>query len=93
MNSTIKFTIEQVAEVVGVSKGALRNWEKVYNVHPDRSDGNQGRYSRDQVDTMLRIKTLYDAGYAMKGIKAQLEGKNLVSCANQIYCPANGVER
>jgi DNA-binding transcriptional MerR regulator len=72
MNSNIKFTIEQVAEVVGVSKGILRNWEKVYDIQPARSEGNHRRYSRNQVDTMLKIKTLYEAGYAMKGIKAQL---------------------
>jgi DNA-binding transcriptional MerR regulator len=75
MNSTIKFTIEQVADMVGVSKAALRYWEKVYDVHPDRSDGNQRRYSQEQVGALLKIKSLYDEGFAMKGIKARLAEK------------------
>lgn len=73
MNSNIKFTIEQVAEMVGVTRATLRYWEKVYDILPDRSDGNQRRYSQSQVDTLLKIKALYDLGFAIRGIKARLK--------------------
>jgi MerR family transcriptional regulator, heat shock protein HspR len=73
MQLNIKLTIEQVAELVGVSKSTLRQWEKVYAVHPERSAGNHRRYRQGQLDIMLKIKALYDEGFALQGIKARLQ--------------------
>ncbi len=73
MNDNVKYTIDQVSELVGVTKGALRYWEGVYGIEPSRNEGNHRRYTQAQVDTLIRIKDLYAEGFAAKGVKARLE--------------------
>ena len=90
MQRNIKFTIEQVAEMVGVSKSTLRKWEKVYGVHPDRNDGNHRRYRQGQVDVMLKIKALYDEGFALKGVKTRLVAE---LHRDQLHCSGSGSDR
>jgi DNA-binding transcriptional MerR regulator len=68
----VPYTIDQVAQLVGVTKSALRYWEGVYGVRPERNEGNHRRYSQEQVELLLRIKSLMDEGYAVRGIKARL---------------------
>jgi DNA-binding transcriptional MerR regulator len=74
--NNILFTIDQVSKTVGVSQGALRYWEQVYGIEPGRSEGNHRRYSQAQVSLLLKIKQLYDEGFAVKGIKARIGEEN-----------------
>jgi hypothetical protein len=64
----IKYTIEQVAQMVGVHKSTLRYWGKVFNIVTPRSAGNQRQYPQDQIDLLKRIKELYDQGMSVKGV-------------------------
>jgi MerR family transcriptional regulator, heat shock protein HspR len=68
----VQFTIEQVAQMVGVTKGTLRYWETVFTVTPGRNHGNHRRYTQPQIDVMKKIRDLYAQGYAVKGVKAHL---------------------
>jgi MerR family transcriptional regulator/heat shock protein HspR len=68
----VQFTIEQVAQIVGVTKGALRYWEMVFAVTPERNQGNHRRYTQPQIDAMKKIRDLYAQGFAVKGVKARL---------------------
>lgn len=73
MTLQIKFTIDQVAEIVGVHKSTLRYWGKIFSLETPRSEGRQRRYPKDQVDLLKAIKGHYDAGYSTKGVRMQLE--------------------
>jgi DNA-binding transcriptional MerR regulator len=69
----VQYTIEQVARMVGVTKGTLRYWELVYEVLPERNGGNHRRYTQEHVDTLKKINDLYRQGFAAKGVKLHLE--------------------
>jgi len=69
----MKMTIDQVAEMLGVSKSKLRYWERVLNLNPDRSDGGQRRYSQVQIDQLQNIKKYYDEGFATWKVKELLQ--------------------
>ena len=68
----VQFTIEQVAQMVGVTKGTLRYWEMVFAITPGRNNGNHRRYFQAQIEAMKKIRDLYAQGYAVKGVKARL---------------------
>jgi DNA-binding transcriptional MerR regulator len=75
LDEKIKYTIEQVSEIVGVSKSKLRYWEKVYPLIINRTPTNRRRYSQETIDTFQRIKELDADGFNVRGIKKQLEKK------------------
>jgi DNA-binding transcriptional MerR regulator len=57
------FSIGAVARMVGVSAATIRTWESRYGyVVPQRSEGGQRLYSRDQVDQLRFVKDEVDAG-------------------------------
>lgn len=68
----IDLTIDQVAQIVGVTKSRLRYWEKVFEVPVKRTATKRRRYPQTAVDMMQRIKNLDEEGYAGRGIKRQI---------------------
>jgi excisionase family DNA binding protein len=78
MNDVL-LTIDQAAQLVGITRVKLRHWELRYHIALTRTAGNHRRYSQTQVDTRFKIKNLYDAGYALKGLKARLSTENSAS--------------
>lgn len=57
------FSIGAVARMLGLSAATIRTWETRYGfVVPQRSDGGQRLYSRDQVDQLRFVKAEVDAG-------------------------------
>lgn len=69
----MQYTIDQVAQMVGVHKSTLRYWGKVFNIETPRSEGRQRRYPQNQVELLQAIKKHYDAGYSTRGVRMQLE--------------------
>ncbi len=57
------FNIGAVARMLDLSAATIRTWETRYGyVVPQRSDGGQRLYSRDQVDQLSFVKQEVDAG-------------------------------
>lgn len=52
------FSIEEVAERVGVSPRMLRYWEDLELIFPKRTEGNQRRYSSEEIRILSLIKQL-----------------------------------
>jgi MerR family transcriptional regulator/heat shock protein HspR len=67
------FTVGQVADMLDVQQPFLRRLEAHDLVTPDRSDGNQRRYSRDDIDRVSRICGLIDEGLTLAGVQRVLE--------------------
>jgi len=44
------FSIQEVANLLGVSTKTLRRWEEKGLLIPHRSPGNQRRYTQDHID-------------------------------------------
>lgn len=58
--------IRVVAQRTGLTPATLRAWERRYAVvEPDRSEGGQRLYSDRDVERLLRLKLLSDAGRAI----------------------------
>ena len=72
----IRFTIDQVSEMVGVHKSTLRYWSKIFNIETPRSKGRQRRYPLAQVNLLKTIKAHYDAGYSTRGVRMKLKESN-----------------
>ena len=59
------FSIGAVARMLELSAATIRTWETRYGlVVPQRSEGGQRLYSRDQVDQLRFVKDEVDAGAA-----------------------------
>jgi len=67
------FTVGQVADLLDVRQAFLRRLESNELVSPGRSDGNQRRYSRDDIDRVTNICGLIDDGLTLAGIRRVLE--------------------
>jgi MerR family transcriptional regulator/heat shock protein HspR len=67
------FTVGQVADMLDVQQAFLRRLEAHDLVAPDRSEGNQRRYSRNDIDRVNEICGLVDEGLTLAGVHRVLE--------------------
>jgi len=70
------YSIAQVNAITGVAKPTIRFWEKQFNefLNPLRTEGNQRRYSRINIETIERINYLVrEEGYTLEGARKKLE--------------------
>ncbi|MBO0706304.1 MAG: MerR family transcriptional regulator [Candidatus Dormibacteraeota bacterium] len=57
MSSSDRFTIGEVAAMVGVSTHTVRAWERRHHLlAPDRSGGGQRRYTTEDLEVLLRVR-------------------------------------
>ena len=72
-----KYRIGAVSRLTGIPQDTIRVWERRYNVvRPQRSEGGDRLYSRDDITRLTLIRRLVDAGNAI-GTVARLSLKQL----------------
>ncbi len=71
------FKIGEVSSITGLKPYVLRFWESEFKqIKPHRTLSGQRVYSKDDLDLILRIKTLlYEKKFTIPGAKAALSGK------------------
>lgn len=52
MEEMKRYTISQAAAQLGVSISSLRRWEAEGKVAPERTPGNDRRYTQEQIDQL-----------------------------------------
>jgi MerR family transcriptional regulator, heat shock protein HspR len=67
------FTMGQVSAMLDVQQAFLRRLEEFDLVAPERSEGNQRRYSRNDIDRVSDIVGLVDEGLTLAGVRRVLE--------------------
>lgn len=67
------YAISVAAELSGTAVQNLRVYERRGLVSPDRTAGGTRRYSEDDVERLVRIRELLDAGLNLAGIARVLE--------------------
>jgi MerR family transcriptional regulator/heat shock protein HspR len=67
------FTVGQVSAMLDVQQAFLRRLEEFELVAPERSEGNQRRYSRNDIDRVTEIVGLVDEGLTLTGVRRVLE--------------------
>lgn len=73
------YTIGQVASVLGIQPAALRRLDEHDLVTPERSEGGQRRYSRDEVERLREIVQLTEEGVTLPGVRKVLALRQRVS--------------
>ena len=70
----LTYNITQVAELTGLSKQVIRKWEERYGiVQPKRLDNGYRIYSKNEVNTLLYVKSLIDKGQTVKQAALQMK--------------------
>ncbi len=65
----------EAAAGIGVAPDTLRDWERNRLVSPRRSPNGRRLYGPGDMDTLIIIRTLRQAGYSLMGILHLFEGK------------------
>lgn len=64
---TRAYSIQQVADMTGLSKQVIRKWEERYElVEPQRLDNGYRMYSDADINTILTVKSLAEQGHSIK---------------------------
>jgi len=66
------FTMGQAAELLDVRQAFLRRLEAHELVQPDRSGGNQRRYTQGDLERVSHIRELVDDGLTLNGVRRVL---------------------
>jgi MerR family transcriptional regulator, heat shock protein HspR len=67
------FTVGQVAQMLAVKQAFLRRVDELQVVSPQRSAGNQRRYSRVEIRIIQQVVTMADEGMTMPAIRRVIE--------------------
>jgi DNA-binding transcriptional MerR regulator len=67
------YAISVAAELSGTAMQNLRVYERHGLVSPDRTSGGTRRYSEGDVERLVRIRELLDAGLNLAGVERVLE--------------------
>ena len=67
------YAISVAAELSGTAIQNLRVYERRGLLSPDRTDGGTRRYSEADVERLVRIRELLDAGLNLAGVDKVLE--------------------
>jgi DNA-binding transcriptional MerR regulator len=67
------YAISVAAELSGTAIQNLRVYERRGLVSPDRTEGGTRRYSEEDVERLVRIRELLDAGLNLAGVDLVLE--------------------
>lgn len=81
------YTIEQVAQRIGMTKRTLRYYEEMGLLPPTgRTEGNYRRYSEEDIRLLKRIKELRDLlGFSLTDIRTLLDAENERGQIKQAY--------
>ena len=74
------FRINEVSELTRTKAHVLRYWETEFpTLKPEKSAAGRRIYSRQDLETVLKIKTLlYEEGFTIAGARKQLSGQAVV---------------
>jgi DNA-binding transcriptional MerR regulator len=67
------FTVGQVAQMLAVKQAFLRRVDELQVVSPQRSAGNQRRYSRVEIRIIQQVVSMADEGMTMAAIRRVIE--------------------
>lgn len=73
------YTIGQAAELLDVGPGVLRRLDERGIVSPERSEGGQRRYSRDQLERVREALALSDEGMTLTAVARVLDLRDRVA--------------
>jgi MerR family transcriptional regulator/heat shock protein HspR len=88
-----RYSIGQAAELLGVRPWFLRRLDALDVVKPSRSEGDQRRYSREQLAQIAAAKDLMRDGVSALGVRYVLELQARVAHLEEELAKAKGAPR
>ncbi len=85
-----KYSMKVVSMRTGLSAHAIRAWERRYNaVSPKRDSNNRRYYTEEDIDRLLLLKKVTDAGFGISQVvnSSEEELKKLIDTMNVIDLP------
>ncbi|MEV4316076.1 MerR family transcriptional regulator [Actinocrispum sp. NPDC049592] len=76
------YTIGQAAELLGVQQAFLRSLDTASVVSPHRSSGGHRRYSRRQLELVIRVRALFDEGHTLAATARIVDLEDRLSAAH-----------
>jgi len=73
------FTVGQVAQMLAIKQAFLRRVDELRVVSPQRSAGNQRRYSRVEIRVIQQVVSMADEGMTMPAIRRIIELEQLLA--------------
>jgi MerR family transcriptional regulator, heat shock protein HspR len=67
------FTVGQVAQMLAIKQAFLRRVDELRVVSPQRSSGNQRRYTRVEIRIIQQVVSMADEGMTMSAIRRIIE--------------------
>lgn len=87
------YTIGQVSSLLGMPQAALRRLDDQEIVSPERSEGGQRRYSREEVDRLREVATLTEEGVTLAGVRKVLALRRRVEALEEEIADLRARER
>ena len=76
IENDLKYSIQQVSDMTGVSKQLIRKWEDRYNlVNPQRLDNGYRMYSSHEVNIIKAVTKLIEQGNTVKQAATIIQGE------------------
>lgn len=83
------YVISVVADLAGMHPQTLRMYERKGLLEPKRTAGNSRRYSQADLDQLVRIQELTQAGVNLAGVRVILDLEDKLARAQQRLTAAN----
>ncbi len=83
------YVISVVADLAGMHPQTLRMYERKGLLEPKRTAGNSRRYSQSDLDQLVRIQELTQAGVNLAGVSVILDLEDKLARAQQRLTAAN----
>jgi DNA-binding transcriptional MerR regulator len=83
----ILYSIAQVNAITSVAKPTIRFWEKEFKdyLNPMRTEGNQRRYTRSDIEVIERINHLVrNEGFTLEGARKKLESESAMETTSTL---------
>ena len=75
------YTIGQAADLLGVQQAFLRSLDAARLLRPQRSEGGHRRYSRRQLELVVRVRALFDEGHTLAATARIVELEDALAAA------------
>ena len=79
------YSIQEVSQILGMSKDTLRYYDRIGIVSPSRKDNRYRRYSRDDLIDLMNIQIMRYADFSLDEIKGKF-GFRKMENINSAYC-------
>ncbi len=85
-------TLSELCEYMGVSEELIHEWERLFNLFPEKAENSEKKYSEKRIKDFIKIKDSLDRGTPLHEIKRKIFKINKEERPERIEKPENPFE-